>query len=60
MCSICHCRRSTAATASLGFSAEAKWHWTCSGDLIHNGRLIDKGEFDARFGELPPLPVKNR
>jgi hypothetical protein len=37
------------------FSAGA-WHWICSGDVIHNGRVVSREYFDKVFGDLPPLP----
>jgi hypothetical protein len=38
------------------FWNHGEWHWVCSGDAIHNAKMIGKENFDRMFGELPPLP----
>ena len=42
--------------ADAWFFNHGEWHWVCSGDPIHNGRLVSKEYFDKTFPNLPPLP----
>ncbi|HEX9323709.1 MAG TPA: hypothetical protein VF913_16555 [Xanthobacteraceae bacterium] len=42
--------------ADAWFFSRGEWHWVCSGDPIHNARVVSKDYFDRTFGDLPPLP----